>query len=309
MKINKNISLIILPLVILSSAFVIQSQEVAKSRSSLKIYYNNESGVKSLVATLKVKQGKQYIPFAGIDVNFYFVADTSNILIGTNQTDETGKSVLYIPDDFEYGDQPIGIYAYEAVFNGTGKYKASSASTQIKNVQMEVSFSQKEEEKLIILNVSEVQGIGDLLPVNGVDVMFYVPRTFTLLKVGEGTLTDGKAVIDFPITLPGDSLGYLTIVAKIEDNDDYGYAETSGSINWGKPLPPMKIAPRGLGDTNAPLWMVYTLIVLLSTVWFHYLYAIFTIYRIKREGNKTDIKAEDLINTSTGEITKNNIHE
>ena len=39
---------------------------------------------------------------------------------------------------------------------------------------------------------------------------------------------------------------------------------------------------RGLGDTDAPLWMVYTLIVLLSVVWFHYLYVFFIMYKINR---------------------------
>ena len=83
------------------------------------------------------------------------------------------------------------------------------------------------------------------------------------------------------MTLPGDADGHLTIVAKIEDNETYGNVEVSSGINWGKPLPPMKIVKRGLGDTDAPLWMVYTLIVLLSLVWFHYMYIIFTIFRIR----------------------------
>ena len=309
MKINKNIFLIILFLAISTSVFVSQSQEATKSRSRLKLYYNNESGIKSLVATLRVKQDKQYIPYAGAEVSFYYIADTGNILIGSKQTDEKGTSVLYIPDDFDYGDEPDGVFMYEAVFDGIVEYKSSSGSTEIKNVKMEISFSQKEEEKLIILSVLEEQGNGSLVPVDGLDVIFYVPRTFTLLKIGESTLTNGKAVTDFPTTLPGDSLGYLIIVAKIEDSDDYGYAETSGSINWGKPLPPMKIVHRGLGDTDAPLWMVYTLIVLLSAVWFHYFYVIFSIYQIKREGNKIDIRPEDLLKDDTTEITKNNTNE
>jgi hypothetical protein len=73
-------------------------------------------------------------------------------------------------------------------------------------------------------------------------------------------------------------------VAKVEDNEIYGNVEVSGTINWGKPLPPENIIKRGLGDTNAPLWMVYTLIVLLSLVWFHYLYIIFNVFRIRYLG-------------------------
>ena len=120
-----------------------------------------------------------------------------------------------------------------------------------------------------------------------------MPRTFSLLKVGEGTLADGLVNVDFPVTLPGDSAGYLMVVAKIEDDETYGNVETHGGVSWGKPLIPEKIVHRGLGDTNAPLWMVYTLIVLLSVVWFHYLYIIFTIFRIRFIGKREEKKLKE----------------
>jgi hypothetical protein len=115
-------------------------------------------------------------------------------------------------------------------------------------------------------------------------VLFYVPRTFSLLKVGQASITGGSSSMEFPTSIPGNHLGYLTLMAKVEDNEIYGNVEASGTINWGKPLPAEKTINRGLGDTNAPLWMVYTLIVLLSLVWFHYMYVIFTVIRIRYLG-------------------------
>ena len=52
----------------------------------------------------------------------------------------------------------------------------------------------------------------------------------------------------------------------------------------------MKIVKRGLGDTDAPLWMVYTLITLLSLVWFHYMYIIITVFRIRWLGKYAEGK-------------------
>jgi hypothetical protein len=43
---------------------------------------------------------------------------------------------------------------------------------------------------------------------------------------------------------------------------------------------------RGLGDTDAPLWMVYTLLVLLSGVWFHVIYVLGLVIRINIKGKK-----------------------
>ena len=153
---------------------------------------------------------------------------------------------------------------------------------------MELTFSRKDTSKQVICKVWEKGKDGNQVPVNDLKIQFYVPRTFSLLKVGEGTLSDGSATIDFPVTLPGDSLGGLTVVAKIEDNETYGNIEASGKINWGKPLLLEKPVKRGLGDTNAPLWMVYTLIVLLSLVWFHYMYVVFTVFRIRYLGKKKE---------------------
>ena len=59
-----------------------------------------------------------------------------------------------------------------------------------------------------------------------------------------------------------------------------------GKINWGRPIQRVVEKKRGLGDTDAPLWMVYTLIILLSAVWFHYFFVIYQIVRIKSEGKK-----------------------
>ncbi len=82
------------------------------------------------------------------------------------------------------------------------------------------------------------------------------------------------------------TIGNRKIVAKIEENDDYGTVASNGKINWGKPIQPNLEKHRGLGDTDAPLWMVYTLIILLSVVWFHYFYVIYQIIRIKMEEKK-----------------------
>ncbi|MCK4855668.1 MAG: hypothetical protein KAT31_15425, partial [Bacteroidales bacterium] len=112
---------------------------------------------------------------------------------------------------------------------------------------------------------------------------FYVPRSFSLLPVGEEWFEGGKAQLNFPTTLPGDSIGNLTIIARIEDHELYGNVEAVAMKDWGLAMPRVVVKNRrGLGDTDAPLWMVYTLIVLLSVVWFHYLYVFYLMIKIKK---------------------------
>jgi hypothetical protein len=228
-------------------------------------------------------------------VNFDFVSGKEKKLIGTISTTAKGKAAIEIPEEINSSGGAKGVFSFMASFNGFNKYKSATAFVEIRNVNMELSFYQKEGEKEIICKAMEVGQDGKMTPLPDLKIQFYVPRTFTLLKVGEGSLSDGVANVEFPVTLPGDSAGNLTIVAKIEDNESYGNVEATGRINWGKPLSPMKIVKRGLGDTDAPLWMVYTLIILLSLVWFHYCYIIITVFRIRWLGKNADYQPPETV--------------
>jgi len=66
----------------------------------------------------------------------------------------------------------------------------------------------------------------------------------------------------------------------MSENDIYGTVETVRTFTGGKLLIIEPKQKRGLGDTDAPLWMVYTLLILLSGVWLHVLYVIGLVIRI-----------------------------
>lgn len=269
------------------------SQETSGLKTSLHLDFFNKEGAKSLVASLKGQEEGKYFPLENMKVNFNYVSGKEKRSLGTVSTSAKGKATLDIPDDINSSGGEKGVYSFTVSFDGFDKYKSSNGSVEIRNVNMELSFFQKEGEKQISCKAAEVGQGGKMTPLSDLKIEFYVPRTFSLLKVGEGSMSDGVANVEFPVTLPGDSAGNLTIVAKIEDNESYGNVEANGMINWGKPLPPMKIVKRGLGDTDAPLWMVYTLIILLSLVWFHYLYIIITVFRIRWLGKYAESKPAD----------------
>jgi molybdopterin-containing oxidoreductase family membrane subunit len=265
-----------------------KAQDSVRTKTVLSLEYLNKDGTKILIGKLSAKKEGKYAPVEGMKLNFSYISGKERKMIGTEETEANGKTMIEIPNEIMGSGGNKGIYSFESSYAGSGNYLSSSASVTIKNASMALSFFRKDTDKQVICKVWEIGKNGDQIPVNDLKIQFYVPRTFSLLKVGEGTLADGSASIDFPVTLPGDSAGMLTVVSKIEDNETYGNIESSGKINWGKPLPPLVVVKRGLGDTDAPLWMVYTLIVLLSLVWFHYMYVIFTVFRIRYLGRKQE---------------------
>ena len=271
-------------LLLLSFTPSLLAQEDNKIQPLLKLEYFHIDSVNKLTATLQAKVKGKFSPLRNMEIALKYSQGGSVTEMTTLITNEKGRASYEIPEEIMTSGGDKGIYSFEAAFAGKGDYENASGSTAMKPLRLEMSFSQKEGGKMANLKAFEPGPDNQWIPVENLEVVFYVPRTFSLLKVGQASIVNGAASVEFPTSVPGNRLGYLTLLAKVEDNEIYGNVEASGTINWGKPLPAENILKRGLGDTNAPLWMVYTLIVLLSLVWFHYMYVIFTVFKIRHLG-------------------------
>jgi molybdopterin-containing oxidoreductase family membrane subunit len=289
-KKSDSVTAVLLLLFILTGVGSVFSQDSEPAATRLKLDYFYKSGSRVLQAKVMKKTDNKYKPFEGAEVTFVYSPDKEKRELGKSVTDEKGIAFTELPDDLFAGGGEKGIFSFAASYAGDKMTASSEGSASVKNASMEMSFSLKDSVKSVNCKVMETGSDGKLTPVNDIKVAFYVPRTFTLLKIGESSLVNGEASADFPVTLPGDTAGFLTVVAKIEDNETYGNLEAGNKINWAKHLVVENPIHRGLGDTNAPLWMVYTLIVLLSLVWFHYLYVVITVFRIRHIGKKFDVK-------------------
>lgn len=286
-KQNKNNDVAVTGMVILLLIFSaprVLAQDEDRIQPLLKLEYFHVDSVNSVTATLREKKDGRFLPIPGMEIDFKFLQGSTETSMGKAITNEKGSVSLSIPEDILITGGDKGIFSFEASFSGKDNYDKVSASTAMKPLRMEMSFFQKEKEKMVHVKAFELGADDQWVAVENLEIAFYVPRTFSLLKVGQATITNGSTSMEFPTSIPGNQLGYLTLLAKVEENETFGNVEVSGIINWGKPLPAEKIIKRGLGDTNAPLWMVYTLIVLLSLVWFHYMYVIFTVFRIRHLG-------------------------
>jgi hypothetical protein len=56
---------------------------------------------------------------------------------------------------------------------------------------------------------------------------------FSQLKVGEVSIEEGEGIFEFPNDIPGDTLGMVTILAKIVDHDDFANLAKSQDVAWG----------------------------------------------------------------------------
>lgn len=126
------------------------------------------------------------------------------------------------------------------------------------------------------------------LPVKDIELIFYVQRTFGLLKVAEGTTdTTGVVSAEFPLNIQGsDSTRKISLVAKVEDSDVMNDTAFQVVIKSNLAFPPDKSIPRSMAGAHAPWWLVSTFTLITGTVWLLFVYILFLVYRVKKSAMK-----------------------
>ena len=263
----------------------------AQEDKPLRIYldimcYQKSSGI-DLKATVRARIGenRKIMPVSDIPITFYNITDSTEDKLGAVKSNDKGESIYTVTADRDLFLNNEGTYTFSAAFEGNERFNRATKKMAIKKARIEIAFIEVDSVKIISAKAFEIDQSGsDTILNDRIDLSFYIPGSFSLYKIGEAELNDGVCTVEFPVTLPGDSEGNLTIIAKIEESDDFGFVEGSAVKDWGMVRETLvQEERRGLGDTDAPLWMTYTLIVLLSAVWIHYLYIFVVIYLIKKD--------------------------
>lgn len=208
--------------------------------------------------------------------------------LGKSKTDQEGNAVLRVA----LGGLPAekdGMITYSAHFAGKGKYGAADASVSAKPARIRLFFSIEDSVRILKVTATQRNEKGEEVAIPNETVPIYVPRLFSLLKIGEVSLDEsGTGTLEFPSQIVGDTLGNLTILARIEEHDVFGFAQGQNKINWGvhKQYYKAEVPSRELWTPIAPMWMIITLIIMLAGVWAHYFYAVFELVMIKMMSEK-----------------------
>ncbi len=153
---------------------------------------------------------------------------------------------------------------------------------------IDIRLSEEDGKKLITARANESAGDSIGNPIPEIDLYFYVERSFSLLPIGDvfnTTDENGEATVEFPADLPGDSLGNVRIIVKIQDSDTYVNAEASKITNWGIPrVDDYSGNDRSLwaAGASAPITLLLLVNSLIAAAWGLIFYITFRIYRISK---------------------------
>ncbi len=236
-------------------------------------------------------------PVEGITIHFFINSEAEMLPLGQAVSDHKGTGILSIPGgSVAFPKDDEGYMHFMARFDGNDDYIETEERISLKDVRIELQFLEEDGDRLIYFE-GTVMGNDENQPLADDDIYFYVPRMFSNMKIADGWFEeDGKGYVEFPAHIIGDTLGNIVVMARLEDHADYGNVEVTGSINWAIPKKLLKAEGpvRELWTPIAPLWMIITLIIMLTGVWAHYFYAIFQLIMIRRSKN----------NKSSNEILK-----
>ncbi len=238
----------------------------------------------ALSASISVKREEGPFALQNAILEFSASAGTETRVLGKGKTDIDGTVILKVPVNAGLPVDKDGMTTYTVSFGGKGKYTKAAESTSAKLAKITVNFSKEDSIHYIHVKATQVEKNGVTAPVKKEKISVYVPRMLSLLKIGEFDLDDnGEGRIEYPEKLVGDSLGNITVIAKIEESDKYGNVQGQSIISWGIPKQyfTAEKPTRELWTPVAPIWMIITLIIMLTGVWAHYIYAVFQLVMIK----------------------------
>lgn len=249
-------------------------------------YLKNSDNSRTLTYSVKYKKDDGDLkPAEGIPVLF---KSGDHDVLATVATDYKGIATYNIPADRNLAFENDNKLKFTATIVNNNLVENKSDELSMKDIEIQMDFQIVDSVKKIFFKAFEIGAKGERKPIAKTDINFYVPRMFSLLKITDGSFgEDGTGEIEFPSGIPGDSLGNITVIGRIEENADYANVEKRQVIAWGKAtdyhIPRFQ---RALWTAVAPTWMIITLTILLFGVWAHYAFVVYKLWKIKQESRR-----------------------
>jgi hypothetical protein len=236
-----------------------------------------------LHASIKAKVKGTLSKLAGLPLVFFATSDSSSTELGKAESDGGGNAKLFISEK-QIPTNKEGKMHFKVVFEGNKWLEAGEEELEIKKANLTLTPLTEDSLHSVKLALYDMS-TGDQVPLPQIGLNVYVKRMFGNLKIGEGTTdASGEALIEIPEKLPGDEKGNINVLARLDESEEYGALEAAVTQPWGTPVKDeIRKLPRALWSSSPPLWMLITFIVLMTTVWGHYIVIIYELFRLRKE--------------------------
>lgn len=241
-------------------------------------------GSVELRAAVKAKIEKKLRKMHSLKIHFFLVGDSGETELGSVNANLNGVGVLPVnPEQLIPNNE--GLLNFKAMVNANKNMEEGVGEVSVKKARLIATSIAEDGKYSVQIKLVDLSN-GTETPIPETTIGVFVKRQFSPLKVAEGTTDEaGDAIIEIPAGLPGDPNGNLVILAKLDENETYGYLEASlTGEKWGLPVSNKPVAPpRALWSAHPPIWMLVTFIILMAAVWGHYFVIVYELFRLRKE--------------------------
>ena len=276
---------------------VAQDSVVAEPSVNLR-YFANNNRIQYLLVQSRLKIGKKIQSLPHRKVQVYLDSISPENLITKTTTDEKGLAKVIIPVSLKEKWNSSPQHTFVGILESTSKEEEKTTSLEIIRSKIEMDTSTRDSVHSINVQVKFFQN-NEWVPAKDVEMKIGVARSASILSGGdeETYTTDSTGVVSAEFkrdNLPGDQQGNFMLVAKVEDNDQYGNLLIEKTVPWGIITKPETnfFEQRTLWSTRfrTPLWLLFMAYSIVITVWGVLIYLVFQIIKIKKLGTETKEK-------------------
>lgn len=230
------------------------------------------------------KDRKDKLPVFDANINFYNVLGDEEIALGSAKTNKEGTATFIANKEQTYLKDSLGFINLKAVFEGSGQLKAKDDAIAVKDLVMDLNLEVVDSIKTVSVKTYTLDSLNNKTPENPY-IIVAVKGLISNMPIKDGATKKGNFEFEFPENIKGDAQGHVTVIAKIEDSDEFGTVYQQQNVKWGTISQQEETNTNQLWSKAAPIWMYVVLTILLVGVWANYAYTIANLFKIKKEGN------------------------
>jgi hypothetical protein len=272
----------------------VQAQEEKPGMLVSCHYFVKNNSVQYLLVQTKIKANKKLQVLPGVVLKLFLDQSIPENLIAKVRTNEKGEAKAVLPIVLKALWDSSATHKFLTVVEATSLEEETTTELEITKAKIVIDTLNEDGVKMVTAQVHSYTN-NEWIPAKDVEVKMGVRRmSGSNLKMGdeESYTTDslGEAKGEFKIdSLPADNKkGDVTLVAWVEDNEQFGNLSIEKTVPWGKYYThESRFGQRSLWATRdkAPLWLLFMAFSIIAAVWGAIIYLIYLLTRIKKLGD------------------------
>ncbi len=294
MKKNKFIYLVLPCLFMLLTKQVTAQEDSVVTEEVVKLkYYTENNSVQYLTIENLLKTGKKTQPLKNKIFALYLDSITAENFIAKVNTGNSGKAKCFIPVSLKSKWELMPGHTFIAI--RAGKEETKAAELTITKAKIKIDTASAEGTRTITVQVMKYEK-NEWLPAKDVEMKVGIQRHSSILTAGdeETYTTDSSGTVNVVLkkdSMPGDQNGHIFLIAKVEDNDQFGNMLIEKTVPWGVSIKPETnfFNQRTLWSTRfkTPLWLLFMAYSIVFVVWGAIIYLVLQIFKIKKIGTNS----------------------